>query len=118
MLTVGSLYSHAPGLHVELLAVLQLHREDVAVAVQPHERVAVGGAELVDEDAAAAAQHVADALHTLEGVVEVVGGGEELVLAHVHAIAVAQVQRHALPGRPIRRSASARRRCSRRRSCV
>ena len=39
--------------------------------------------ELVDEEAGAAEQHVGDALHALEGVVDVVGGGEELVLAHV-----------------------------------
>ena len=39
------------GLDVELLAVAELGQEDVAVAVQPDERVAVRGAELVDEEA-------------------------------------------------------------------
>ena len=100
--TEGSLYSHAAGLDVELLAGVELHEEDVAVAVQPHERVAVGGAELVHEEARAAEQHVLHALDPFEAVVEVVGGRDELVLAHVEALALAQVQRHALPGRVAR----------------
>ena len=43
--------------------------------------------ELVDEEAGAAEQHVGDALHALEGVVDVAGGGEELVLAHMQLLA-------------------------------
>ena len=82
------------------------------MAVQPHERVAVGGAELVHEEARAAEQHVLHALDPFEAVVEVVGGGDELVLAHVQALALAQVQRHALA-----RASRARRRSARSRRC-
>ena len=84
--TDGSLYSQRAGLHVELLAVAEVDEEHVAVSVQPHERVAVRGAELVHEEARAAEQHVLHALDAFEAVVEVVGGGEELVLAHVERL--------------------------------
>jgi hypothetical protein len=66
------------------------------VAVQPHQRIAVGGAELVHEETRPAEQHVLHALDSFEAVVEVVGRRDELMLAHVESFALAQVQRHAL----------------------
>ena len=50
----------------------------------------------------AAEQHVAHALDPLERVVEVVGGGDELVLAHVQLLALREVERHALARRVAR----------------
>ena len=59
--------------------------------MQPEDAFACVAAELVDEEAGAAKQHVGDALDALKGVVDVAGGGEELVLAHVNLLAGAQV---------------------------
>ena len=69
------------------------------MAVQPHDRVAVGRAELVHEEARAAEQHVLHAFDPFEAVVEVVRRRDELMLAHVQALALAEVQGHALARR-------------------
>ena len=70
--------------------------------VDPDERVALTRLEVVDEEARAAEQHVADALHPLEAVLEVVGRGDELVLPHVQRLAVGEMKRDALAGRVAR----------------
>ena len=59
-------------------------------------------AELVDEEARAAEEHVAHALDALERVVEVVGRRDELVLADVQLLALREVQRHHLARRVAR----------------
>ena len=66
--------------------------------VQPDERVAVLRAELVDEDARAAEEHVAHALDPLERVVEVVGRRDELMLADVQLLALWRCSGTICPG--------------------
>ena len=97
-LTVGSLYSHAPASTSSCSPSSRLHEEHVAMPVQPHQRVAVGRAELVHEEARAAEHHVLHALDPFEAVVEVVGGRDELVLAHVQAFALARCSGTHWPG--------------------
>lgn len=69
------------------------------MAVQPHECVAVGRAELVHEEPAPAQHHVLDAFDAFVAVVEVVRRRQELVLAHVQAFALVKVQGDALAWR-------------------
>ena len=101
-LDAGVLVEPAAGLDVDLLAGAELDLEDVALAADPDDRVAVGRGEGVDEQARAAEQHVAHALDALEAVVEVVGRGEEVVLADVQRLPAREVQRDAL-ARPVAR---------------
>ena len=89
-------------LDIELLAGVELGQEHVAVAVQPHQRIAVRRLELVHEPPGAAEQHVADALDALERVVEIVGRSDELVLADVQLLAMREVERNALARRVAR----------------
>src|SRR5262249_15593444 len=65
--------------------------EDVAVAVQPEDAVAAACGEAVDEESGAAEEHGADASYALEAVVDVARGREELVLAHLDLLAVAEM---------------------------
>ena len=60
--------------------------EHVAVAVDPDDALVVAGEELVDEEAAAV-EHVGEALDPAVVVLDVAGGGEELVLADDDALA-------------------------------
>ncbi len=71
----------AAGLDVDRLAGLERLLEDVAVAVQPDDALVVLRLEAVDEEAGPAEEHVGDALDPVEGVVDVGGRREELVLA-------------------------------------
>ena len=101
-LTAAVLEEPATRLHVQLLARVEVHQKHVAVAVQPHQSVAVRGSELVHEEARAAEHHVLHALDPFEGVVEVVGRRDELVLAHIQALSLAQMQGNALARRVTR----------------
>src|ERR1019366_7178007 len=74
--------------------------EDVAIAVQPQDSIAVVAVEFVYEEAAATEQHVRDAAHSLERVVDALCRGEKLVLPHVKLAAAREVDRHDM-ARPI-----------------
>src|SRR5580698_1899627 len=87
----GLLVEPAARLDVDGLARRQRLLEHVAVAVQPQDAVAAVAVEFVDEEAGAAEQHVGDALEAGERVVDRVGGGEKLVLAHLQLAALRQV---------------------------
>src|ERR1700687_774454 len=71
----------ATRLDVDLFVLCQLLLEDIAVAMQPEHTLLMRGAEAIDEKPGGAEQHVADALDPGEGVVEVAGCRQELVLA-------------------------------------
>jgi len=73
----------AAGFDVDLLAGSESDFEYVAVAVQPEDAVAAMGDESIDEEAGTAHEHVGDAFDAGEGVVELIGGGEKLMLADV-----------------------------------
>src|SRR6202035_43640 len=101
-LDAGVLVEPAAGLDVDLLAGAQLNLEHVALAADPDDGVAAGRGEGVDEQARAPEQHVAHALDALEAVLEVVGGGQEVMLADVERLSAREVQRDAL-ARPVTR---------------
>ena len=65
--------------------------EDVAVAVDPDDALAARAHELIDEEAAAE-HHVREALHAAVVVLDVLRGGQELVLAHLNPLPGLQVQ--------------------------
>src|SRR5207302_4197979 len=88
----------ATGLDVDLLVWCQLFLEDVAVAVQPEDALLVRGAEAIDEEPGGTEEHVADALHPVEGVVEIAGRRQELVLSHEHRGPGRQVERKEMAG--------------------
>src|SRR5205807_9972063 len=70
----------AAGLHVDLLVGGQRLLEDVAVAVQPDDALLLLGVEAIDEEPGRGEEHIADALDPVEGVLQVAGRGQELVL--------------------------------------
>ena len=81
----------AARLDVDRLAGFEHLLEHVAVAVHPDDALLVGGEELIHEEAAAV-EHVGEALDTAVVVLDVGGGGQELVLAHHDPVAGRQVQ--------------------------
>src|ERR1022692_1993958 len=82
----------APGPDGNLLPGGGLLLADVAVSMHPDHALLVRGEELVDEEAPAV-HHVRKALDPAVVVLEVGGGGEELMLAHDDSVAGGQVQR-------------------------
>ena len=88
----------AAGFDVDRLAGLEHLLEHVAVAVDPDHALLVGGKELVDEEAAAV-DHVGEALDPAVVVLDVAGGGQELVLADDDPVTGGQVQGGDVPGR-------------------
>ena len=86
------LVNPAARLDVNLFARRERHFKHVAEAVQPQDALALGAGKGVYEKARAAEQHVGRAFHAGEGVIHVVGGGEPLMLAHVHALTRRQMQ--------------------------
>ena len=97
--TEASLYSQPPGSMSIGLAGGQRLLEDIAVAVQPDDAVAAIAAKTVDEEAALAKQHRRQAAHALECVVDVAGGGEKLVFAHLDLLAAPEMDRYDVAGR-------------------
>ena len=87
----------AAGLDVDRLPRLERLLEHVAVAVHPDHALVVAGEELVHEEAAAV-EHVGEALDPAVVVLDVAGGGQELVLAHDDPVAGLQVQAAMWPG--------------------
>src|SRR5690348_12138469 len=85
------------GLDVDRLAGLEHLVEHVPVAVQPHDALAALGLEAIDEEAGAAEEHVRDAFHAIERVVDVRRGREELMLAHEERLSGQQMQRKDVP---------------------
>jgi len=88
----------AAGFDVDLLAGSESDFEYVAVAVQPEDAVAAMGDESIDEEAGTAHEHVGDAFDAGEGVVELIGGGEKLMLADVEAVALGEVDGEKMAG--------------------
>jgi len=83
-------------LDVDLFARAECLLEHVAISVQPQDAIGIRG--LVDKEARSSEDDVRHAFHPLEGVVDVAGGGEELVLARVQLLALLQVDRGDMPG--------------------
>src|SRR6516162_9634705 len=81
------------GFNIEHLAGGEHLLEDVAIAVQPNDAVAALADEAIDEEAGPAEQEIGRSPDALEGVVDGLGRGEELVLPHVYLAPVVQVER-------------------------
>src|SRR5437868_3684974 len=81
--------------------------------MQPEDAVAFRAVELINEEARAAKEHVGYASDPLEGVIDVAGGGEELMLAHVYLFAAAHVDREDMPDAVAAEGDLARPRCLR-----
>src|SRR5438477_4389286 len=69
---------------VDLLVLGQFFLENVAVAVQPEDTFLVARAEAIDEESRRAQEHVADALHPVEGVIKISRCRQELMLPNEH----------------------------------
>src|SRR5277367_2920341 len=66
--------------------------------MQPEDAVAAMGDESIDEEAGAAHEHVGDAFDAREGVVELIGGGEKLMLADVEAVSLGKMNGEEMAG--------------------
>src|SRR6185312_398965 len=71
------------GFDVDLLPGAELQFQHVPEAVEPEDPVALRSGEGVDEKTRAGEQHIGKALHAVEGVVQLVGRGQELMFADV-----------------------------------
>src|SRR3984957_18454320 len=92
------LVNPAARLDVQLLSRGQFHGEHVAVAVEPDDPLALGRGERVDEESAAAEEHVRHTLDAVKRVFDRRGRGQELVLTDADRHAGLEVQGHDLSG--------------------
>ena len=97
----GVLIEPSAGLDIDLLAGREDFFENIAIAVEPEDPIAVGTVELINEKSCAAEDHVGDAPDALVGIIDVARCCQELVLPHMQPFALlhmyAENMAHAIP---------------------
>ena len=73
----------AAGLDINLFPGSESHLENISVSVDPHDAFTVRCGEMINEEPSPTQQHIGNAFHPRECVLDAAGSGKKLVLSHM-----------------------------------